>query len=343
MTDYSGRVDRCTNYSVGLFNLAGREESEIPRPSIYSFPAEIVGRIFEDVVFVPGGYAVQLDRRHGNPYNITLVSRHWRDVAHSTPQLWVILPGHYPQLWVPIVKRSGTLPLRIEWYRKTPIELRQWPLIILAGPAYYNRLQRVKLEWYSHVLKGRIRVITSSSSLRHVHLSGGSEYKVWDDRGDFPRFIQDLPRVSYLGLEGGCIPEMASSRTAPTPHTKFTHPTLRWLYLRGWAWRVFQFLESTPVRTLERLELQFKCIHDVSDIECRDPQRVFRGFWEGRKEAPQALEVIPSEGTLGLEITSANPKPLATGPIPTLTHRFSLSQQRVSEKPRRWLGRPWPR
>ena len=310
MTDCSGRVDR-DHYEllVGLLNLADREELEIPRPSIDSFPAEILGRIFEDVVFVPGGYAVQLDRRHGNPYDITLVSRHWRDVGYSAPQLWVILPGHHPQWWDRIIKRSGTLPLRIEWYKKAPIERQPWPLMILADRAFCGRLQGLKLEWCGWVLKNRMRSITPSSSLRHVHLTGGSEYKVWNDRADFLDFVQGVPSMSYLGLEGGCIPEMAPNRTVPT---KFSHPSLRWLDLRGWAWRVFQFLEATPLRTLERLELRIKCLQDISEIGCRDPQRVFRDFWEGRREAPRSLTVIPSEGTL--EITLRQCKTPGRGP-----------------------------
>jgi len=132
-------------------------------------------------------------------------------------------------------------------------------------------------------------------------LAGGNEYRVWDDRAEFLTFIQGLSCMSYLGLEGGCIPEMASNRTVPAAHTRFSHPTLRCLFLRGWAWRVFQFLESTPLQTLESLELQARCSQNVSEIACRNPQRVFRDFWGGRREAPRSLAVIPSEGTL--EIT----------------------------------------
>ena len=303
MTDYSGRVDCRTSYSVGLLNLASREESGVPGPTINDFPAEILGRIFEDVVFVPGGYATydQLDRRSGNPYNITLVSRHWRDVAYSTPQLWVILPGHYTQWWDRILKRSGTMPLRIEWYRRAPIERQLWPLRILADPACYSRIQGLKLEWYTHELRGHIRAFTLGYSLQHVHLAGGTVYKVWDDRTDFLTFIEGLPRMSYLGLEGGCIPEMVSNHTVPTPHTRFNHPALRWLYLSGWAWRVFRFLEFVSLQTLERLELHAKCLQDISDIECQNPQSVFQDFWKGRKDAPRSLAFAPSVGIL--EIT----------------------------------------
>jgi len=253
-------------------------------------------------MFVAGGYAVQLDRRGGNPYNVTLVSRHWRDVAYSTPQLWVILPGHYPQLWERILKRSGVLPLRIESYKKAPIERQPWPLVILGDPACYDRLQGLRFEWCGSELKGRIRAITPSNSILHVHLDGGNEYDVWGDPANFLTFIQGLPHMSYLGLEGGCIPKMTWGSTVPIPHTRFSHPNLRCLYLKGWACqRVSQFLDSIPLQTLERLELHVKCLQDVVEIRCLGLQRVFRDFWEGRRDTPRSPVVVQSEGIL--EIT----------------------------------------
>ena len=125
------------------YSIQPRRESEIRRSSIDDLPAELLGKILQYVVFAPGEFQVQLDHRGGNPYDVTLVSRYWRDVACSTPQLWVILPGHYPLLWDLIVKRSGTLELRFEWYGRVPKEsqIHQGKVFCSVGRRMFRSLR----------------------------------------------------------------------------------------------------------------------------------------------------------------------------------------------------------
>ena len=256
--------------------------------------------MFEYVVFAPNRYPVELDHCGGNPYDIALVSHHWRDIACSTPQLWVILPGNYPQLWGGIVKRSGTLPLRLEWHKKVPETRQDWPPKILEDPSCSGRLQGLNLKPCSRELIRLSRLITPGSSLRHIHMEGEG-YDVWDDRRGtrFLTFIQSLPRMTYLGLGGGCVPLFLQGTSAPL--TRFSHPNLRRLYLKGLARRVFRFLHLAPLRTLEGLELQVECLKDVFDITCRNPQAVFRDFWAGQGDAPRSLAIFASRSIL--EIT----------------------------------------
>lgn len=264
---------------------------------------ELLGEIFQRVVLASAVYPAELDLRHGNPYDITLVSRHWRDVAYSTPQLWMVLPGHYPELWEAILERSGSLPLRVEWYKKAPKRPQTWRPEILHDPSCYGRLQVLKLRprTYSRELKRRAQQVAQHSSLSHIHLEGGATANVWGEYAEFLTFVQSLPHMSDLGLEGGCIPLMDSNHVA-TPRTRFVHPNLRKLYLKGWAWRVLEFLESVPLQALERLELEVKCIGDVSKVRHLDPQEDFRDFWGGRRELPRSIEVFISKSTLQITL-----------------------------------------
>lgn len=147
-----------------------------------------------------------------------------------------------------------------------------------------------------------VRPVVQSSSLQHVHVAGGEEYNVWGDRREFLTFIQSLPRMSYLGLEGGCIPLVNPNDTTSPSRARFGHPNLRRLYLKDWAWRVFRFLEFVPLQTLDSLEFQANCTGGVSDIECRNPQRVFQEFWKGRGEAPRSLAVFTSGSVLEIAL-----------------------------------------
>lgn len=264
------------------------------RSPVDALPTELLGKIFGYVIFAPGSYPVKLDRSRPHPYNVTLVSRHWRDVAYSTPQLWTVLPGHYPQLWEGIVKRSGILPLHVEWYGKPPQKPQAWPPEVLGDPDCHGRLWGLTLRPCIRGLKSSLGAIVPSSSLQYVHLAGGRDHIMWSDYMEFLTFIQNLPNMTHLGLEGGCIPLATSAGPAPTLRTRFDHPNLRSLDLKGWAQRVFGFLELVPLPALERLEFQANCVMAISEITHGDPQRVFQDFWGGWKVAPRSLAVVGS-------------------------------------------------
>ena len=271
------------------YSIQPRRESEIRRSSIDDLPAELLGKILQYVVFAPGEFQVQLDRRGGNPYDVILVSRYWRDVAYSTPQLWVILPGHYPLLWDLIVKRSGTLELRLELYGRVPKERQIWPPKNLKGLVKSGRLQGLTVQHCSRQLMGRVLHIvpSSSSSLRYVHIAEDYDHTVWNDHAEFSTFIQSLEQVTHLVLEGGCIPSIPWSGTLPTPQILSGHPNLRCLCLRGEGSKVLRFLESATLQMLERLEILGNYL-----TVTEEPRRVFRDFWEGRKGTPQSLAVV---------------------------------------------------
>jgi len=270
----------------------------MPRPPIENLPAELLGKIFVFAVFTSHRYPSELDRRRANPYNITLVSRYWRDVAYSTPQLWVILPGQNPRLWERIAKRSGTLPLCLRWHKNAPgFQSHPWSLEIPKDPRFCGRLQGLKCEFgrYNRQLKGLLRTVTPSSSLRHVHMEGEGEYHLWNDYNEFLTFIQGLPNVTYLGLGRGCIPSIPNS-TLSTPQIRFGHPNLRGLYLSESCWKVLRFLaECVPLQTLESLNLEVRCTQGFAEIKRKNRHMVFRDFWEGRKEAPRSLAVSSSQ------------------------------------------------
>jgi len=194
----------------------------MPRPPIECLPRELLEKIFVNTVFTSYGYPFELDRRHTNPYGVTLVSRYWRDVAYSTPQLWVILPGQHPLLWEKFAKRSGTLPLCLQWHKKAPgFHTHQWSLEILNDPSFYGRLQGLKCEFGHHSLrlKGLLQTLTPSSSLQYVHMAGEEKHRMWDDYGEFLTFIKGLPNMAYLGLGRGCVPSTTPKNTASTPQT----------------------------------------------------------------------------------------------------------------------------
>ena len=125
----------------------------------------------------------------------------------------------------------------------------------------------------------------------------GDKDNVWSGYAKFLTFIQGLPQMTYLGLEGGCIPFI----TPGTAHsqTQFTHPNLRCLHLRGRAQRVFGLLELAPLQTLERLKVQAECTRDILDVTSLSPQRALRDLWGGRREAPSSLVVLSS--SVGLQ------------------------------------------
>jgi hypothetical protein len=304
-----------------------RGESDTPRPPVDKLPAELLGKIFGHVVFTPHGPAFTLDHCGANPYNITLVSQHWKEVAHSTPQLWVVLPGHYPQLWDRISRRSGALPLCLEWHKKTP-EIRQiWPPAIIDERSYYRRLQVLKLERCNRDLKSLVLFIGSNSPIRYLHMAGGGGgFAVWNDYAEFLTLIQGLPQMTHLGLEGICIPLPTSDGTASTSQAQFHHPNLRSLYLKAKAGRISQFLEFVPLQTLERMEFEAEC-QNVSDIVGRSAEGVFRGFWGGRKGAPRSFTALSREGALEIVLGGC----LIYGHEPEHRADASLLKFRVAE------------
>ena len=92
----------------------------MPRPPIDDLPVELLVVIFKHVFFVSDGYLVRLNRCGGNPYNVALTSRRWKAIVYSTPQLWGILPGNYPQFWEGCLDRSESEPLWLEWDEEAP-------------------------------------------------------------------------------------------------------------------------------------------------------------------------------------------------------------------------------
>jgi len=277
------------------------------RPFINDLPAELLGKIFRLVLFVdPDEHPVKLDRSprdegfdSTNPYDVILVSRHWRDVAYATPQSWE-----------DIIKRSKTLPLLLDWHGVRPEGGQPWPLKVLEGCC--GRLRWLEFEFFCHELKGFLKAIPLANSLQDVYL-GAWEFTVWDDPAEFLTFIQGLPQMTSLGLVGGSIPRMAPNGTALVPHAQLNHQNLRCLYLKSRSWRVFQFLKSVPLQSLKELKLQAHCEQDVAEISGQGPQRVFQEFWEGREEVPRSLTVTMSRDIKAsknvLEIVSRQCRP----------------------------------
>ena len=194
------------------------------------------------------------------------------------------------------------MPLHLQWLKNVPKSRNHqtWPPEILEDPNCYGRLQGLKLKlkrcWE---LKSLAQLIVPSYSLRHVHIAEHGGKQVWDDWREFSTFVQGLPHLTYLGLEGNCIPLGTSSGTTQEWPK---HPKLRRVWLKGETSRVFRFLEFAPLRKLESLDFQAECARDVSEVTEQDLQRVFQDFWKGRDVAPRSLALSPSGSNLEIII-----------------------------------------
>jgi hypothetical protein len=259
-------------------------------------------------VFVSYQYPFELDPQSSNPYTLSLVSRYWRDVVYSTPQLWVVLPARHPQLWDRISARSGALPLYVQWNNEAPELYRGWirALKVTNGSSILDRLQGLWLNGCGRELKGLVRPIAPNSPLRHLHMVGvdlaGST--IWDGHKEFLTFLRDLPQLNYLGLGGNCIPPGPLTSAAPASQTRFEHPNLRHLWLKGRMQGVFRLLEFTPLQTLDSLEIHAR-IGNISEIASQNHQRIFQHFFEGRDKAARSLTLSSSSSVP--EITINHP------------------------------------
>lgn len=271
---------------------------------IDNLPVELLGRVFVHAIFASNGHPFELDGSSTNPYDITLVSRHWRDVARSTPQLWVILPGCYRQLWEGLIRRSGALPLCLRYNEEAPrLQASEvWSPKLLGGPERYKRLQGLVVKRYSCDLQRSLDHSTLSPSLRYVHLEGTKGFALWDIHEGFLPFVQSLPHLVYLGLGGKWIPMGVLNNGGPTS-PRFKHPNLRHLWLRG-TWSLIWFLENSPLRIPETLEVHAQCLPDIPRVE--PLITVFRDFLEGRDEAPRTLSLSSDPSSSVLEIKIDN-------------------------------------
>lgn len=173
-----------------------------------------------------------------------------------------------------------------------------WPPAVLDDPDCYSRLQGLHLEHCDPRLEGSMQPIAPIPSL---HMTENSSGTVSSSQGEFSTFVQRLPHLAYLRLEGCWIPSEGLTDTS-TPQERFEHPNLRHLWLKGGRWSVFRFLEFASLQMLDSLEIQARFITYISENQCRQLRSVFLGFLEGRNDAARSLTLFSSGSTLNITV-----------------------------------------